>query len=92
MRLITFALVGVLALVGCATAHNYPPAILAGTPDVARFKVYTAIGVPESEADRVAATDFDAYRVKNGYAGFTIVERRWNQFPTYFEYTVKFTK
>jgi hypothetical protein len=92
LRSIVLSLVFAALLEGCATAHNYPPTPVIGKPDTQEFKVYMALGTPESEADRVAALDFEAFKQKNGYRAFSIVEKRWNHLPTYFAYTVRFER
>ena len=78
MRSALIILAAVLTLSACATASNYPLMPGTGQPDMTRFKVYTAIGVPESHVNGVIAPKLDAYRAKNGYRENATLDRRWN--------------
>jgi hypothetical protein len=91
MKTTALILAAAIALCACATTVA-PPAPLEGRPDVQRFRVYTAIGVPEARADADAGQEIEAFRTRNGYRSFTVLERRWNHLPTFFEYLVRFDR
>lgn len=77
-------------LAACATAHNYPPVVVA--PDTARFSVYLANHATDSAADQAVVEDLTTYRDTNGYRSYAIVERKYFAFPTRIEYTALFTR
>lgn len=82
------AAVIVAVLAGCATASAPPVPLVDGH---VRFRVAVLAGVPESHADQVARGDIEAYRAREGFRSFAIVERRWGM-PGYFDYTVRFER
>jgi hypothetical protein len=85
-------LAAVLSLGACATASNVPPQSIAGRADTARFKVFLGIGATDSAADQRAADDFEAFRLRNGFATFSVLERRFEDRPTRIEYVVRFVR
>lgn len=87
-------LAAALTLGACATGGTTwgKPAAVAGQPDTLAFRLYYGLQVPESEADRAARENLDAYRAENGYRTYEIVGKRWNNLPTYFEYTARFAR
>lgn len=91
MKTLLFAVA--LALSACATLPDSRGAMpVDGQPDTAKFKLYTMVGVPEMAAEEAARKEFDAYASREGYKSYKIVDKHWNYAPTYFEYTVRFSK
>ena len=78
MRSALIILAAVMTFSACATASSYPLIPVTGQPDMTRFKVYTAIGVPESHVNGVIAPKLDVYRAKNGYKENATLDRRRN--------------
>lgn len=78
-----------LSLAACASAPGkFEPV----GPDTTKFRLYTAIGMPESEADRIAATNIDKFRAENGYRSYAVIDRQWSSMPTFYEYTIRFAR
>jgi hypothetical protein len=93
MKIAALALAAVLAIAGCATISDQRgPVPVEGQPDTLRFKIYPAIGVPESAVDQAVRVDFEDYRAKNAYRSYAVLNHRFNYAPTYYEYTVHFEK
>lgn len=76
---------------GCTTA-NYAlkPASVENQQDTYKFKVFVGgLSGPET-SDKAVVGDLESYKTNNGYKSYTIIDRRYNFIPTYYEYTVKF--
>lgn len=56
-----------------------------------RLKVYLSLLTGADAADKQAKAEIDKYVADKQMASGTIVNRRYNLLPEYYEYTVKFT-
>ena len=56
-----------------------------------RFKVYVGAFSGSDTADKAAKVEIDQFMAKEKYASSTIVNRRYNVLPEFYEYTVRFT-
>ncbi len=76
---------------GCTTAnYGLKPASVENQQDTYKFKVFVGgLSGPET-SDKAVAGDLESYKTNNGYKSYTILDRRYNFIPTYYEYTVKF--
>lgn len=77
-----------IASTACATLSAPPVPLEAGQ---VRFRVAPAAGVPESHVDHVAREQIEAYRQREGFRSFAIVDRAWHM-PGYFDYVVRFER
>ncbi len=63
-----------------------------GAPDEFTIKIYTGGFAGSKTAQRRAEEECDAFKGKSGYASYTITNRRFNFFPSYHKFTVKFAR
>lgn len=89
--LLAAAIMGLALLSGCATT-SYGKGL---TPDqqVANqytLKVYLSAFSSAEKADEQAKAEMQEFAAKNSLGAGTIVNRRYNVFPEYYEYTVTF--
>lgn len=77
---------------GCTTAnYGLKPISIENQKDTYKFKVFVGgMSGPET-ADKSVANDLESYKINNGYKSYTIIDRRYNFIPTYYEYTVQFS-
>lgn len=56
------------------------------------FRIHVG-GLAESDtADKRARQEIEAFRVQYNYLGYEILDRHFNLVPTYYEYTVRFSR
>ena len=90
--LVTFAvLVSAGVVSGCATT-TYGQDFVRDEQVAGQFrlKVYLSVFTGADAADKQAKAEIDKYVAANKMASGTIVNRRYNLLPEYYEYTVKF--
>jgi hypothetical protein len=79
--------------VGCTTAnYGLKPAAVDEQKDTYRFKLFVGGFSGGETADKAVQPDIEEYRKNNGYKSYTIVDKRYNLIPSYFEYTVRFNR
>ena len=79
--------------VGCTTAnYGQKPTAVEEHKDTYKFKLFVGGFSGGETSDKAVQKDLEEYRKKNGYAGYTVVNRRYNVIPSYFEYTVRFRR
>jgi hypothetical protein len=76
---------------GCATT-TYGQSFVRdeAAPNQYKFKIYLSALTSGDKADRDAKAEIDKFGASNKLMGGTIVNRRHNIFPEYYEYTVKY--
>lgn len=80
-------------LSGCTTAtYGIKPAPVAGQHDTFKFKIFTGGFAAGGTADDRVVDELEQHKTANGYRSYTIVDKRYNIVPSYFEYTVKFAR
>jgi hypothetical protein len=92
-----------LFLAGCATSNlGTEPIAVQAQPDTFFFKMYARasghrtifdiFGPSHREADVIVKIDIEKFQENSGYLSHKILGRRFNSIPSYFEYTVKFSR
>ena len=89
----SFAALTVAVVAACTTA-TYGQSFLRDeqVSDQYRFKVYVGGFSGPDTADERARSEIKEFMAKERYAGYQIVDRRYNVIPSYYEYTVRFTR
>lgn len=78
---------------GCTTAnYGLKPTSIEDQKDTYKFKVFVGGLSGPDTADQSVANDLESYKTNNGYKSYTILDRRYNFIPTYYEYTVQFSR
>lgn len=63
-----------------------------GAPDEFKIRIYTGGFAGAKTAQKRAEEECDAYKSTGGYASYSVKNRRFNFFPSYHEFTVKFSR
>lgn len=82
-----------ISFVGCTTAsYGLKPIAVEEQQDTYKFKLFVGGFSGGETADKAVRGDIDAYQKNNGYEKYTILDKRYNLIPSYFEYTVRFSR
>jgi hypothetical protein len=89
--LVTSVLIGLSTISGCATT-SYGQSFAPDGQVANQFKVkiYLSAFSSADAADKNAKAEMDKFAAEKKLGAGTIVNRRYNVFPEYYEYTVKF--
>ena len=80
-------------VIGCTTAnYGLSPAAIQGQKDTFKFKIYVGGFSGGETSDQAVKGDIDIYQKNNSYKNHKIIDKRYNLIPSYFEYTVQFTR
>jgi len=80
-------------ITGCTTAnYGLAPAALQDQKDTFKFKLFVGGFSGGETSDQAVKGDIETYQKNNGYKGYIITDKRYNLIPSYFEYTVQFTR
>lgn len=85
--------VAMLTFTGCTTAnYGSKPVVVGEEADTYKFKVYVGGFAGPETAFNSAKEDIAKFQKENHYAGYKVIGKEYNVLPSYFEYTVKFTR
>jgi len=87
--LVTFSVL----VISCTTAMYSKPFLSdPSNPNQYTFKIYVGGFSGGGTADKRAEKEITKFMSKKGYSSYEIVNRRYNFFPSYFEYLVLFKR
>ncbi len=82
-----------LSLPGCTTAkYGDMPVAVDNRQDTFKFKIYVGGFSGAETATTEVKPEIDAYMKKHGYKDHKILDKRYNMLPSYYEFTVEFSR
>jgi hypothetical protein len=82
-----------VVLPACTTAnYGIAPASVQDKADTYMFKMYVGGFSGGETADAAVKPDIEAFQRKNNYKSYKVLDKRYNFVPSYFEYTVQFSR
>ena len=77
----------------CTTAnYGLAPALVQDQQDTFSFKIYVGGFSGGETSDAAVKGDIEAFQKTKGYKHHKILDKRYNLIPSYFEYTVQFSR
>lgn len=89
----TLIALSVFFVTGCTTAnYGLAPTAIQDQKDTFKFKIFVGGFSGGETADNAAKGDLETYQKNNGYKTYKIIDKQYNLIPSYFEYTVQFSR
>ena len=79
--------------IGCTTAnYGLSPVAIQDQKDTYKFKLFVGGFSSGETSDEAVKDDIESYQKNYGYRKYKIIDKHYNLIPSYFEYTVQFTR
>jgi len=87
-----FAVLAASTTACTTTNYGLAPASVQDKQDTFTFKVYVGGFSGGETSDAAVKPDIEKFQKTQGYSSYKILDKRYNLFPSYFEYTVQFSR